>query len=186
MASSTQLELVDYATGINLADETYTVDNTSGFIELKLSNPNYHGYGTWFEYVQNSGSDWCRVDYWEDMGTYVGLIITWNDNDTTAYRTAEFIFYQVVGDIPQCMFTIKQKNMQVTITMTGDNKLATRGEFNSQIRKGYYSTDINKAITGEEINNMTWTDGDYNYKVTLNSNYSGGRCAICGDITCTH
>lgn len=114
-----------------------------------------------------------------------GSTISWSATTNASSSSRSGIITVTYGGVSKT-FTVTQSGAAaVTFTMTGGNKLATRSDFNSQIRS-YYSSDTSRVITGEEINNMTWTSGAYTYKVTLKSSYSGGRCAICSDIQCTY
>jgi hypothetical protein len=69
--------------------------------------------------------------------------------------------------------------------MNGSNKLATRSEFNSQIKGSHFSSDTSKIVTASEISNLKWTSGSHKYIVQFNNagNYSNtSRCPIHSDI----
>jgi hypothetical protein len=76
------------------------------------------------------------------------------------------------------------KCLDETITCSGtSNKLATRADFNSYIRGGYFG-DTTKVLIASEVP-MTFTSGGYTYTVYLDpaSDYTNtNRCVCCGHI----
>ena len=141
-------------------------------------------------------NDVTGSNYWSVSSNVTWITITQTNNshhnysasisvsaNSSSSRTGKISFTH--GSGATSSLTVTQKGVSRT-TMTGNNKLATRADFNSQMRSGYYSSDTSKIITGYEIKGLSWSDSSYDYVIELNNsgNYtsSNGRCVICSDI----
>ena len=141
-------------------------------------------------------NDVTGSNYWSVSSNVTWITITQTNNshhnysasisvsaNSSSNRTGKISFTH--GSGATSSLTVTQKGVSRT-TMTGNNKLATRADFNSQMRSGYYSSDTSKVITGYEIKGLSWSDSSYDYVIELNNsgNYtsSNGRCVICSDI----
>ena len=141
-------------------------------------------------------NDVTGSNYWSVSSNVTWITITQTNNshhnyrasisvsaNSSSSRTGKISFTH--GSGATSSLTVTQKGVSRT-TMTGNNKLATRADFNSQMRSGYYSSDTSKVITGYEIKGLSWSDSSYDYVIELNNqgNYTStnGRCVICSDI----
>lgn len=141
-------------------------------------------------------NDVTGSNYWSVSSNVTWITITQTNNshhnysasisvspNSSSNRTGKISFTH--GSGATSSLTVTQKGVSRT-TMTGNNKLATRADFNSQMRSGYYSSDTSKVITGYEIKGLSWSDSSYDYVIELNNsgNYTStnGRCVICSDI----
>ena len=142
------------------------------------------------------GNDVTGTNYWSVSSNVTWITITQTNNshhnysasisvsqNSSSNRTGKISFTH--GSGATSSLTVTQKGVSRT-TMTGNNKLATRADFNSQMRSGYYSSDTSKVITGYEIKGLSWSGSSYDYVIELNNqgNYTStnGRCVICSDI----
>lgn len=152
--------------------------------------------GGTFTVTATCGNDVTGTNYWSVSSNVTWITITQTNNshhdyrasisvsaNSSSSRTGTISFTH--GSGATSSLTVTQKGVSRT-TMTGDNKLATRADFNSQMRSGYYSSDTSKVITGYEIKGLSWSDSSYDYVIELNNsgNYTStnGRCVICSDI----
>lgn len=177
---------------------TTITQSASAWEEISLSptskTMSYAG-GT-FTVNATCGNDVTGSTYWNVSSNVTWITITQTNNshhnysasisvsaNSSSSRTGTISFTH--GSGATSSLTVTQKGVSRT-TMTGDNKLATRADFNSQMRSGYYSSDTSKVITGYEIKGLSWSDSSYDYVIELNNsgNYtsSNGRCVICSDI----
>ena len=177
---------------------TTITQSASIFKEIILSptskTMSYAG-GT-FTVTATCGNDVTGTNYWSVSSNVTWITITQTNNshhdysasisvsaNSSSSRTGTISFTH--GSGATSSLTVTQKGVSRT-TMTGDNKLATRADFNSQMRSGYYSSDTSKVITGYEIKGLSWSDSSYDYVIELNNsgNYTStnGRCVICSDI----
>ena len=177
---------------------TTITQSASVFEEISLSPTSktisYAG-GT-FTVRASCGNDVTGTNYWSVSSNVTWITINQTNNshhdysasisvsaNSSSSRTGKISFTH--GSGATSSLTVTQKGVSRT-TMTGNNKLATRADFNSQMRSGYYSSDTSKVITGYEIKGLSWSDSSYDYVIELNNsgNYtsSNGRCVICSDI----
>lgn len=177
---------------------TTITQSASVFEEISLSptskTMSYAG-GT-FTVTATCNNDVTGSTYWSVSSNVTWITITQTNNshhdysanisvsaNSSSNRTGTISFTH--GSGATSSLTVTQKGVSRT-TMTGDNKLATRADFNSQMRSGYYSSDTSKVITGYEIKGLSWSDSSYDYVIELNNsgNYTStnGRCVICSDI----
>lgn len=177
---------------------TTITQSASIFEEISLSptskTMSYAG-GT-FTVTATCGNDVTGTNYWSVSSNVTWITITQTNNshhdysasisvsaNSSSSRTGTISFTH--GSGATSSLTVTQKGVSRT-TMTGNNKLATRADFNSQMRSGYYSSDTSKVITGYEIKGLSWSDSSYDYVIELNNsgNYTStnGRCVICSDI----
>ena len=140
--------------------------------------------GTW---SVKSNNDWitASVKSPEVKNTSITLNVSQNNNSDIRNGSVSVLFNNKIVEtinVSQTKFVV----MNLTVYMTGDNKLATRRDFNEQMKTNHFTSNLDKTLLIGEINDISWNENYFRWDIRIDNEKlykdEDNRCVICGNI----
>lgn len=157
---------------------TITTNCFSKSENISLSTDDDRGY---WEAVSDASWATTSIASPGKSDTTLTINLSRSYSETTRTANIDVYYYDIYVDT----ITVTQTGYiyrEDIVYMSGGNKLATRGEFNEQMKSNHFNSSLSKAITYGELQNISWYENEYDYNLYVNGNYSDDKCVICDDI----
>ena len=134
-----------------------------------------------------SNNDWITASVKSPnvKNTSITLNVSQNNNSDTRNGSVSVLFNNKIVEtinVSQTKFVV----MNLTVYMTGDNKLATRRDFNEQMKTNHFTSNLDKTLLIDEINGISWNENYFRWDIRIDNEKlykdEDNRCVICGNI----